>query len=167
MKIARPGGSNAVMWTTTGNSLSEDVCTRRAKRKVRPGISTPNKTSLLRRQAVKTGDSEHQTPYASALRRYNNRVSNFPKTSSAVRTVTVVIPKEHRTITGHIKAPILQLKFNDERGIDCPDDADDKKMDLHKHRSMPSPIHPSQLGIEYPERAYYQRRDSNQAVYLL
>ncbi|KAH3768501.1 hypothetical protein DPMN_169714 [Dreissena polymorpha] len=79
------------------------------------------------------------------------RRSSFErKSNSKVRTHEGM---ESTPVTGHIKAPILQLKFNDERDIDCPDDAD-KKMDLHdsNHREMkPYTFNQGHRGIDYPE----------------
>ncbi|KAH3850494.1 hypothetical protein DPMN_092906 [Dreissena polymorpha] len=52
-------------------------------------------------------------------------------------------------LTGHCKDPIVQLMFNDE--------ANYKKMALHTHRKMPTPIRPSQKVIDYHENTYQQR----------
>ncbi|KAH3861826.1 hypothetical protein DPMN_024777 [Dreissena polymorpha] len=113
--------------------------------------------------------------YNAAEKKVNQEISRL---SERLQAVTEVKPTVHVTqfslertinpnfsnyeglestpVTGHIKAPILHLKINDERGIEYPDGADDKKRDLHKHRRMPYPICLSQEGINYPERTYYQ-----------
>ncbi|KAH3834925.1 hypothetical protein DPMN_108258 [Dreissena polymorpha] len=52
-------------------------------------------------------------------------------------------------LTGHCKDPIVQFKFYDE--------AKYKKLELHTHRKMPSPIRQRQTVNDYHENTYQQR----------